>query len=113
MNSSTNLSRRDFFSAGALGVFGIAASAAIPSLASAQEIPTNATPSISVQIKDKQGKTIDSYNPLPRLNPTGDNTIRIIDAQTTSNANPNGTYSAQCTTIVGATPPPHYGPSNL
>lgn len=104
MNSSTSLSRRDFFSAGALGVLGIAASATMPSIASAQETRAKTTPAISARIRNAEGKVISDFNPLSRLKINENENLYIANAESNTVANIDGSYSSQCIAQIGATP---------
>lgn len=92
----TNISRRDLLAAGALSAAGLAASALIPTQqahADESEARSIPTPAIAVQIKDKEGKVVDSYNPLSRISSLTNPPIKVKDASCETKANSDGSFT--------------------
>ena len=104
MKTNINISRRDLLTAGALGAAGLAASALIPTQqAQADETAAGSvpTPAIAVQIKDKEGRVIDSYNPLLRISSLTNPPIKVADVTYETKANGDGSFAVVANSTIG------------
>lgn len=94
MKANINISRRDLLGAGVLGATGIVASMLIPTQqAHAEERISNPTPMIAIKIKDKEGKVIDSYDPLSRINVLNNPSLKIVKTNYATRTNSDKSIS--------------------
>ena len=101
MKTGTSISRRDLLAAGALSAVGIAASALIPTQqAQAEEAGSSPTPRIAIQIKDKEGKVIDSYNPLSKINTLTNPSIKVTNANCKTETSNDGSFTVSANAAI-------------